>query len=153
MEIEIPPFGREPVTLCPGPGQWIPAKNVHAPRVATKENSPEVVKKFGVIPAFDGSETMIVQHAMPCLTPEWDMPDTPVVNGVAFKSDDSPYAPGIKCPGVRSGRRSAIIPASTQKGSVDWIIGYDLDGTPIYPNPENPEFHIRIKGCGMWLHT
>jgi hypothetical protein len=34
---------------------------------------------------------------------------------------------------------------------VDWVIAYDVDGEPIYPNPDHPEFFLRLKGSGMWL--
>jgi hypothetical protein len=68
-----------------------------------------------------------------------------------MKAASSPFHPDLHCSGFRSGRRSTIVAASHHKGDVDWVIGYDLDGSPIYPNPQNPEFLIRLKGNGMWI--
>jgi hypothetical protein len=31
------------------------------------------------------------------------------------------------------------------------VIAYDTDGSPIYPNPDHPEFFLRLKGNGMWV--
>lgn len=79
------------------------------------------------------------------------MPTGEPVIQAPFKSTSSPYAPGVVSYGVQSGRRSVILGASKTKGDVDWIIAYDTDDSPIYPNPENPEFYLRLKGCGMWI--
>lgn len=145
-----PAFSQEEVTLVPGLGQWVLASSVHDPRVADNENSQEAVDALGIIPAGPNSDIPIVQHAMPCITPDYDPPTGPIVAQVPLKGVESPYEPTLKAKGWRSGARSSIMPASRTKGKVDWVVAYDLDGAPIYPNEENPEFYLRLKGCSMW---
>ena len=151
--MSFPVFSETVCPLVPGPAWWVPASAVRPPEVATMENSQEAIDALGVTPAGPDSDIPIVQHAMPCICPKFDIPTGEPTIQTPFKGTESPYAPGIKTWGVASGKRSTIVGASKTKGDVDWVIAYDLDGSPIYPNPEHPEFHLRLKGSGMWLPT
>lgn len=148
--MSFPVFSRTECPLVPGRAWWVPASEIKPARAATPENSHEAIDALGITPS--GPDNIpIVQHAMPCICP-----DCPIKTGepavqAPFKGVESPYAPGIKTHAVQSGRRSTILGASKTKGDVDWVIAYDTDGSPIYPNPENPEFYLRLKGCGMWI--
>ena len=91
---------------------------------------------------------------MPCVTPAFEVPGGENVVGLPMKGTFSPFSRGIKCKGVRSGRRSAIIPASYERAEeYEWVVGYDENMKPMYANQEKPQFYLRLKGCGMWLES
>jgi hypothetical protein len=113
-------------------------------------NSYQAIDALGVIDAGPDSPIPIVQHAMPCICPECPIPDGPPTYQLPMKAAHSPFS-DLKIEGFRSGRRSTILGASHTPAAVDWVIGYDLDGSAIYPNPDAPEFWIRLKGNGMWI--
>ena len=144
----------EEVEIVPSIGKWVSVKDVPYPVPADQKNSYDVKAKFGSWHPFEGSDQVFVQHAMPCVTPNFPIPEGEDVVGLPMKGENSPYKEGVKIVGKRSGRRSAIIPASYEKmEGVDWIIGYDPEMKPLYPNSENPQFLLRLKGCGMWLKS
>ena len=149
--MSFPAFSETVCPLVPGRAWWIPASDIRPAPAATVENAQEAVDALGVIKAGPDSDIPIVQHAMPCICPACPIPTGEPVVQAPFKGTESPYAPGIITKGVQSGRRTTICGASRTKGDVDWVIAYDVDGAPIYPNPENPEFYLRLKGSGMWI--
>ena len=147
-------FPGQPVTLVPSIGKWISAKDIPFPVPADENNSYEVKAKFGCWKPFEGSDQTFVQHAMPCVTPSFKVPDGEDVIGLPMKGTSSPFAKGIIVKGARSGRRSAIIPASYERAEeYEWIVGYDREMKPMYANQEKPQFYLRLKGCGMWLES
>ena len=142
------------VTVVPSIGRWVSVKDIPKPAIADEKNSYDVLAKFGSWKPFEGSDQVFVQHAMPCVTPDFKVPDGSPVIGLPMKGTSSPFAPNISIQGIRSGRRSAIIPASYEKPSkYEWIVGYDPDMKPLYANDEKPQFFLRLKGCGMWLQS
>jgi hypothetical protein len=143
-------FSREVCPIVPGAGWWIPAASV-SPAIATPENSHEAVDALGIIPAGPTSDIPIVQHAMPCVCPTFPIPAGPPQLQVPIKGTFSPLLPDVRSWGVRSGRRSTIVGASHNRGPIDWVIAYEPDGAPIYPNPDHPDFFLRLKGNGMWI--
>ena len=149
--MSFPPFSDTVCPLVPGPAWWIPASEIQPPPVATRENAHEAKDALGVTRAGPDCDLPIVQHAMPCVCPACPIPTGEPVIQAPFKGTHSPYAPGIITKGVQSGRRTTILGASRTKGDVDWVVAYDVDGAPIYPNPEHPEFYLRLKGSGMWI--
>jgi hypothetical protein len=144
-------FSRIVCPLVAAPGWWIPASAIHPPAPATLRNSWEAVDALGIIPAAPDNPIPIVQHAMPCICPACPDGEGAPLLQVPLKGTSSPFAPALRAGGVQSGRRSTIVGASRTRGAVDWAIAYDADGAPLYPEGDNPEFFLRIKGNGMWI--